>query len=75
MIYHLIWKRDDNYGSGTVHTWDGKIVDTTPALASLVGRPYSAVDAAANRLGAKLTLETENGNDRIVLRYMEKLRS
>lgn len=57
MNYHLLWKNGKVYGSGRVQTWNGKVVDTTPALKWLVGRPIDRMLDSAEQLGARVILQ------------------
>jgi len=70
MNYHLLWKIDKTYGSGRVQTWDGRVVDATPALKWLVGRPIDRMLDAAETLGARLMLQ--EGTRTHVLRPLGK---
>lgn len=68
MIYHLLWHGKKGFGSGTVHSWDEKIVDATPALSSLIGHTVEQMMHAADWLDAKVTVESDDGNSRVELR-------
>lgn len=68
MIYHLLWHGEKGFGSGTVHSWDEKIVDATPALSNLIGHPVARMMHAAEQLDARVTVESDDGNSRVELR-------